>query len=931
MGAAMTTDVNAVALAPPVAPESVSSAPRRSRKPRTRPPAAQIPPLRGDAAPTPEPAVIITPPVRRKRPSPATTAARKSREAEKQADPATPQPARARRTSSGARRRESGVLGLTERAQSQPERHTLFALPDALLLAAPTIRKALLDGTLESAGQGLVETLALILAPAVVRLWIVQPTSWTGNASRVGGVELSPLLRLRAQAAFPSELHDSLEGNPSPSGVSLDPLVEEVVTTRQPVIVHAPQEQSLAREWASLFSYSSIPLATLAAYPLRARGQSLGVLAVGTATRLNARQLAIIVELCDLAALSADRDRLLAYSRSQDALAQTVVRHTPVAMALVTGREHLLTLANPAFADLLGAESDAPLAGKRLAEVVGDRAAAIATTLRLDAAYAGDEPQAMIELPMHRAGRMTYWNVTTSPLVGAGAAGGALVAAVEVTRQVQARQRAQEAADVARERVRQMTALHTTSLAVASQLGADPRELLTDLLRHSIELLAARGGAIYVLDAAHDTLEVSVCHGLRGDYTGNRIPVGAGIAGQVARTSRGVIVDDYRAYPFRAAIYDNEPFTAIIAAPLIAHGRVIGVLDVLDDGERRAFTEEDLRLLELFAAQAAQAAENARTYVELERAYRKQRDLDRLKDDFIATASHELRTPLTGVQGFLELLLDLPAAQADPLVQEFARRAADSAEELAEIAERLLQTARLDSGRLELRVGPVRLAPVVERVLRSFGDLQQAQGNHHILLNEVPSGVVAHADLGRLKEALDNLVSNAIKYSPAGSEIAVRCAPAPFGLASRVPLDALLHDLTGETLVDAAERFVDGPTVALPIVITDDDEEITLDPARDACQPAHTLLEVAETRPYLMLMVSDQGIGVPEHERSQLFGRFSRLDAARLSQARGAGLGLYICRQLVRAMGGDVWLQESEPGRGSVFALALPALARPAS
>ena len=80
-------------------------------------------------------------------------------------------------------------------------------------------------------------------------------------------------------------------------------------------------------------------------------------------------------------------------------------------------------------------------------------------------------------------------------------------------------------------------------------------------------------------------------------------------------------------------------------------------------------------LLDLFAVQAAQAAENARAYVELERAYRKQRDLDRLKDDFIATASHELRTPLTGVQGFLELLLDF-RLRDDPLAQEFAGHAA---------------------------------------------------------------------------------------------------------------------------------------------------------------------------------------------------------------------------------------------------------------
>ena len=926
----MTAEAETATLTPSIRPEAAGedaggappSPPRRARKPRaqasavkaTSAPESVTPQPTSDAAPAPTP--------RRKR-APKTAAT--SEEASETAI-ATPQlPPRVRRNSAGARRRESGILGLTER--TMPERQTLFALPDALLLAAPTIRKALLDGTLESAGQGLAETLALTLAPAIVKLWIVQPTPWTGNASRVGGVELPPSLRLRAQAGVPGELRQAAESELGRTGFQLDPLVEEIVATRQPVVLHQPGEHPLAREWSAAFGDAGTSLATLVAYPLRARGKFLGVLAVGTAASLNARQLAAIVELSDLAALSADRDRLLVFSRSQDALAQTVVRHAPVAMALVTGRDYLLALANPAFADLLGIESDTTLAGKRLAEVAGERAEAIATTLRLDAAYAGDEPQAMVELPMHRAGRMTYWNVTASPLVGVGAAGGALVAAVEVTRQVEARQRAQESGDLARERVRQMTALHATSLAVAGQLGADPRDLLADLLRRSIELLSARAGAIYVLDAASDTLEVSVCQGLRGDYTGSRIAVGEGIAGQVARTGRGVIVDDYRAYPFRAAIYDDEPFTAIMAAPLVAHGRVIGVLDMLDDGERRAFTDEDLRLLDLFAVQAAQAAENARAYVELERAYRKQRDLDRLKDDFIATASHELRTPLTGVQGFLELLLDLPVTQSDPLAQEFAGRAADSARELAEIAERLLQTARLDSGRLDLHTAPVRLAPVVDRVMRSFGDLEVAQGTQHTLLADVPTGFVAQADLGRLKEVLDNLVSNAIKYSPPGGEITVRCAPAHFGLASRAPLEALLHDLSGEMLADAPERFVDGPTVALPIVITDD-EDIALDPTRGACQPARALLDVAENRPYLVLTVSDQGIGVPEHERARLFGRFSRLDGARLSQIRGAGLGLYICRQIARAMSGDVWLQESEPGRGSVFAVALPALAR---
>ena len=129
--------------------------------------------------------------------------------------------------------------------------------------------------------------------------------------------------------------------------------------------------------------------------------------------------------------------------------------------------------------------------------------------------------------------------------------------------------------------------------------------------------------------------------------------------------------------------------------PLIHRGQVVGVLDVLDDAERRAFTDDDLWLLDLFAAQAAQAIENARTYVELERAYRKQRELDRMKDDFIATASHELRTPLTGVSGFLDLLLEYPGSRDEPLALEFLQKAAESAQELSDIAERLLQTSRL--------------------------------------------------------------------------------------------------------------------------------------------------------------------------------------------------------------------------------------------
>lgn len=802
---------------------------------------------------------------------------------------------------------------------------------DPLITALPDMRQALLNHTFDEGLRLMTEALALALAPAIAQAWIADPTSWTSEQGRIGGLELFPTLRPRAVAradgrpATPST--EPLALNPSASGSSArpslqpDPLTEEVVVARRSVVLFDADDSPLAAEWVRWMpaphdpaaSEASLRIGTLAAYPLRARGQFLGVLAVAARARLSARHLAALEELSDLAALAADRDRLLSYSRSQEALAQTVVRHTPVAMAVLTGPEHTFALTNPTFARLLGLDSETQLTGKRLRDAAPERAEALAVSLRLDAVYAAGEPQAMIELPIHLDRGMTYWNVMSSPLPGiSSSVGGVLVAAVDVTRQVTARQRSQETAEVAQERIGQMMTLHATSLAVASQLGADPRELLADILRRSISLLNARAGTVYVRDPRHDALEVTVCEGLRGDYVGSRILVGEGLAGRVALTGQGLIVDDYRAYPFRAAIYDNEDFSAVIAVPLIHRGQVVGVLDILDDAEQRVFTDDDLWLLDLFAAQAAQAIENARTYVELEHAYRKQRELDRLKDDFIATASHELRTPLTGVQGFLDLLVDFPGSRDEPLALDFLRKASDSALELAEIAERLLQTSRLDSGRIELHLGPVRLAAVVEEALRSFRELQAAQGQTHELIAEVPPELCVQADLSRLKEALDNLVSNAIKYSPQGGHVVVRCGPASFTALERAPKSSGL----GKDGKDIEDR----PTLVLPHLPAG-----APDPDADPGAPMPSIVAAAAGQPFALITVSDQGMGIPLAERPRLFGRFARMEAARASQIRGTGLGLYICRQTVRAMGGDVWLAASEPGQGSTFALALPA------
>src|SRR5262249_22678429 len=148
-----------------------------------------------------------------------------------------------RRTAPPARRRESGVLGLAERARSQPEHHILYSLPDSLFSLLPGLRHALLNRPLDEALQIVAEGVALALGRAVARIWIADLAPWTAGTSRAGGIELLPALRPRAQAMGTG--HGAAQRIAPPSGAvattderSLaDPLLEEVMATRRSVVV----------------------------------------------------------------------------------------------------------------------------------------------------------------------------------------------------------------------------------------------------------------------------------------------------------------------------------------------------------------------------------------------------------------------------------------------------------------------------------------------------------------------------------------------------------------------------------------------------------------------------------------------------------------------------------------------------------------------
>jgi len=139
----------------------------------------------------------------------------------------------------------------------------------------------------------------------------------------------------------------------------------------------------------------------------------------------------------------------------------------------------------------------------------------------------------------------------------------------------------------------------------------------------------------------------------------------------------------------------------------------------------------------------------------------KLRQLEMMRQDFVANVSHELRTPLSLIKGAAETLLD--SGQIEPATREKFLGIIDRhATRLALLIEDLLLLSALDSGRIELHVQPVPLRAMVQEVLEDLALAAQERGV--ALVNEVPAALEARADGGRLRQVLSNLIDNAIKY-----------------------------------------------------------------------------------------------------------------------------------------------------------------------
>ena len=206
--------------------------------------------------------------------------------------------------------------------------------------------------------------------------------------------------------------------------------------------------------------------------------------------------------------------------------------------------------------------------------------------------------------------------------------------------------------------------------------------------------------------------------------------------------------------------------------PLNGAQQQLGVL-ALTYPRPHLFSQEEKRVLGMYADKFAVALDNATFTVQLRAAYERQKELDRLKDQFITTASHELRTPLTAVVGYIELLGTYNESLPFERRAEFIGKAHRGCDELTLVVGNIMEAGRVQADIESLNLSPVPLAQSVVHILEILEAVTQRQGRS--IYMDIPTDLYVMADDLRLRQVLLNLMSNAIKYSPEGTNIDLTC------------------------------------------------------------------------------------------------------------------------------------------------------------
>ncbi len=320
---------------------------------------------------------------------------------------------------------------------------------------------------------------------------------------------------------------------------------------------------------------------------------------------------------------------------------------------------------------------------------------------------------------------------------------------------------------------------------------------------------------------------------------------------KIIQTGRPRIINDLEAYILEHPTSEStqkilaEGIRSSLTCPLIAMGKPIGFI-FFSSREKNTYRNIHVDLFVQIAGQFSMIIEKSRLYQQL-------LDLNELKNKFLGIAAHDLRSPISAINGWLDLIINGHLGELNEKQRDSLKGIRQWCEQMLRLTEDLLDVSAIESGQIHLNVKEVPLRPYLRESVAFNQNLANAkQIRLDLDISDCPETGLFDPD--RVHQILNNLISNAIKYSPEKATVLIRA--------------------------EAEDAFV-------------------------------------------RISIQDHGEGILADELERVFGYFQKGSAKPTGGESSTGLGLAICKRLVEAHGGRIWVA-SEEGEGSIFYFTLP-------
>jgi PAS domain S-box-containing protein len=523
-----------------------------------------------------------------------------------------------------------------------------------------------------------------------------------------------------------------------------------------------------------------------------------------------------------------------------------------------------------------------------------------------------------------------------------------------------------------RQRADEHKALLDTMAVLSAELELS--RVLQAVLERAVSLLGVTGGEVAIYEEQAQELVVVASQDIGKDSTGTRLKPGEGAMGTVARTHEPIIIPSYAEWLGRSTKYSDVTIHSVMAAPLLIGRRLVGAIATVHSDPARVFGPEDMRLLNLFAPQAAVAIENARLYTEAQR--QKQYFEELLQNSPVAIVTLDREYRIVSCNPNFERLFGYSSSEAvgrnlDELITTEATRS-----EAEQYTREALDRAVHGIGRRRRKDGTLVDVEVLGVPVMVDGERVGLMGLYHDITELLRARQQAESAnsaksrfLASMSHELRTPLNAIIGYSEMLQEEAEDLGHAEFGgdlqkihTAGRHLLSLINNVLDLSKIeagrmelhledFDANAMLDDVVTTVRPLVDKNSNRlqveradslgsmradltkvrQMLLNLLSNACKFTENgkITLAAERgedggREIVTFSVTDTGIGMTPEQMDRLFEAFSQAEASTTSKYGGTGLGLAITRSFCDMMGGDVQVV-SAAGEGSTFTIRLPA------